>query len=368
MNASAARVATAPAADAPPADLVVLGCGQVGRALLRRLHDQPAAGNLRLVGIANSTRHVSARNGLPFAEAADALARAARSQATPDPLSWLAVRRGRAAIVVDASASEALADRHAGWLAAGVHVVTANKRGLGGCLSRWQAIASARRGAGTRYGASATVGAGLPLLAAIARLRAGGDRIHALAGSLSGTLAWLLDRFDGSRPFSALLEQARALGLTEPDPWQDLGGQDVERKLLILARAAGHGLLACAVQRAPLLDPGLGPDTAALDRTLSGWLAQAHAKGRRLRHVARLLPDGRARVGLACLDPDDPLAGAGPGNRLAIYSDRYPDTPLTLSGPGAGPAVTAAGLLDDILEIAGAVGFGRRAGPPGSRC
>lgn len=354
MNAAVACRAPAHAAGAPVADLVLLGCGQVGRALLRRLHEQPAAAGLRLLAVATRTRHLHAGDGLDPGAAADALAGSAASPAPADPLAWLAPRGSRVAIVIDASASESLADRHGHWLAAGAHVVTANKLGLGAGLERWLAIRDAQALTGARYGASATVGAGLPLLPALARLRAGGDRIHTLAGTLSGTLAWLLDRFNGSRPFSALVGQARALGLTEPDPWQDLGGLDVERKLLILARAAGHALPADAIRRTPLLDPGLGPDVAALDRAMAGRLARARSAGKVLRHVARLGTDGHARVGLECLAPDDPLAAPGCENRLAIHCDRYAAVPLRLAGTGAGPAVTAAGLLDDLLEIANA--------------
>lgn len=364
MNAPAACVAPAQPDAAPAADLVLLGCGQVGRALLRRLHAQPAAARLRLLAVATRTRHLHADDGLCAGAAAGWLDGTAPRGTNADPLTWLAPGGGRTTIVVDASASDTLAANHAGWLAAGAHVVTANKLGLGAGLERWLAIRDAQDRNGTRYGASATVGAGLPLLSALTRLRAGGDRIHALAGTLSGTLSWLLDRFDGSRPFSALVGQARALGLTEPDPWQDLGGLDVERKLLILARAAGHPLAAGAVRRTPLLVPAKGPDAAALDHAMAGWLARARRHGQRLRHLARLLPDGRAEVGLACLDPDHPLAAAGDASRLAIHCDRYPDAPLILSGPGAGPAVTAAGLLDDILAIAAAAAAARVAVPP----
>ena len=121
----------------------------------------------------------------------------------------------------------------------GKHVVTANKLGNGGDLARAQAIAEAGAVGSACYGDAATVGAGLPVLRTIRQLVAGGDRIHAIEGVLSGSLAWLFGRYDDGRPFSDLVREARALGFTEPDPRIDLSGDDVRRKLLILARAAG---------------------------------------------------------------------------------------------------------------------------------
>src|SRR3546814_11815902 len=59
---------------------------------------------------------------------------------------------------------------------------------------------------------------------------------------LSGSLGWLFGRYDGERPFSGLVREARDAGYTEPDPRIDLSGEDVRRKLLILARAAGLSL------------------------------------------------------------------------------------------------------------------------------
>src|SRR5690606_1138564 len=156
-------------------------------------------------------------------------------------------------------------------------------------------------------------------------------------------LAWLLPRYDGNCPFDELVEQARVLGYTEPDPRIDLSGEDVCRKLLILARTAGIALEAEAVQVEPLRAD-----------TLQRLHAHATQHGRVLRHVARLQSDGNrilARVGVEALDRDDPLAGAGSDNRIVIRSDRYLDQPLLVQGPGAGAGVTAAALLDDVLEI-----------------
>ncbi len=268
-------------------------------------------------------------------------------------------------IVIDATASEFVADRHAQWLAQGIHVVTACKLGQGTSLTRWQAIRAGCALGDAHYGDSATVGAGLPLLRSLRELQVGGDRIHAIAGVLSGSLAWLFNRYDGMRPFSALVRQARDAGYTEPDPREDLSGEDVRRKLLILARASGYALESDAVEVASLVPAELASlakhdvDAAlpALDASLRERYAQAYRNGEKLRFIARLecSDDGsvRARVGLESLSPDHPLAGgAGTDNRVAIWSDRYRGQPLVIQGPGAGAEVTAAALLDDVLRIA----------------
>ena len=324
------------------AKIALLGTGNVGRAVLARLERWEGRGpgeRLRLAAVAN-TRSVQsfAGGGAFFARAGE------QAQAAVCALGGHGAR-----IVLDATASDAIASRHAEWLASGIHVVTACKLGQGAGLERWRAIRDAAAFAGTRYGDSATVGAGLPLLRTIRALRDGGDRIHGIAGVLSGSLAWLLSRHDGRRAFEALVEQARALGYTEPDPRQDLSGEDVRRKLLILGRAAGVPLAPDDVEVRPL-------DAAVLQ--------EAHAKacsgvggGGVLRYVARLACSAggcvSARVGLEVLPVADPLAaGTGTDNRVAIHSDRYPLQPLLIQGPGAGADVTAAALLDDALGIA----------------
>ncbi len=373
-------------ANGASARIALLGTGTVGSAVLARLGGwagSPLGARVSLVYAANSRmsfKSTGAYKGWPpeaeFATAPEASEGAAQGWGrtllqtlTPRPLrvgegldlvsAALGDRNTR--IVVDATASDAVAARHADWLAQGIHVVTACKLGAGTTLARWRAIQAACVRGHTCYGDSATVGAGLPLLRAIRELKAGGDRIHAIAGVLSGSLAWLFDQYDGMRPFSALVRQARVAGYTEPDPREDLSGEDVRRKLLILARAAGVPLEPTAVSVASLVPSALSllaigeVDCALelLDAPLRARFAQAHKEGEVLRFVARL-EGGCGRVGLEALAPAHPLAGgAGTDNRVAIWSDRYCERPLLIQGPGAGATVTAAALLDDVLRIAG---------------
>ena len=343
------------------ARVALLGTGVVGSAVWARLASwsgTPLGERLSLVHAANSRFAISNREGLP-ADTRDLLMRNPPHASSLEAVEAVFAGHGPR-IVIDATASEQVAERHAHWLARGIHVVTACKLGQGTTLARWHAIQSAQAAGGTRYGDSATVGAGLPLLRSLRALQAGGDRIHAIAGVLSGSMAWLCNEYDGLRPFSGFVRQACEAGYTEPDPRDDLSGEDVRRKLLILARASGYPLEADAVQVESLVPDALASLPCAalddglsvLDAPLRERYAAAYRNREKLRFVGRLQAGGLATVGLESLPAEHPLvSGAGTDNRVAVWSDRYRERPLVIQGPGAGADVTAAGLLDDALAI-----------------
>lgn len=304
-----------------PLRLALYGTGNVGRALIARLETRNDDA-LALVHVANSRYE------------------------------WREDDVGAPHIVLDATACEDIAKRHATWLARGVHVVTANKLGQGADLARFHAIEAARADSGAHYGDAATVGAGLPILRTLRALQRGGDAIHGFAGVLSGSVAWLLSHYDGTRPFSELVHEARDKGYTEPDPRIDLSGEDVRRKLLILARAAGVALGPEDVR----VDALSAPTFEALDAPMQARLTDARATHARLHLVARWSADAGASIAIEALPPEDPLgAGHGTDNRVAIRSARYATQPLIVQGPGAGADITAAAMLDDILAIRDAV-------------
>jgi aspartokinase/homoserine dehydrogenase 1 len=358
MNAVLREPQPMPSSSCASTALVLLGTGVVGGAFLGLLNT-PAATRLRLLGVANSRRQQTD----PLCLAERGLRERLQAQGeTRDDDALLAVLAASAVsrkVIVDATASARLAAQHTEWLARGFAVVTANKSLAGGALTGWRALQAATE-AGGYYGDAATVGAGLPVLSTLRRLRDCGDRLLRLDGVFSGSLSYLFNHYDGSRPFSALLSEARRLGYTEPDPRADLSGEDVARKLLILARAAGFALAPDAVAVESLVpEPLRQLDTAQflqrldeLDAVLATRQAEAAARGKVLRYLAQLDQQGRARVGLVELAPGHPAARLqGTDNQFALTTTRYCDQPLVIQGPGAGPQVTAQALLGDVLAL-----------------
>ena len=340
----------------------LVGPGLVGRTLLAQIAAASGQGvDLRLRAIASSTRMLLAETAIAPGEA---LARLER-EGVPVDLHALAahVRAPHLphAVIVDCSASEAVAARYDGWLASGVHVVTPNKRAGSGPMARYRALrAHGERGRHFLY--EATVGAGLPVIATLRDLSRTGDRIDRVEGVLSGTLSYVFNTFDGSKPFSEVVREAKRLGYTEPDPRDDLSGMDVARKLVILAREMGiaieleqvavESLVPEAAADAPDAESFLAK-LASGDAEMASRLASARSKKSALRYVGIVERNGAARVSLAPYADTHPFARLGAtDNIFAFTTARYAERPLVVQGPGAGPDVTAGGVFADLLRLA----------------
>lgn len=344
---------------APRIGVVLLGTGAVGTVLLQQLGPASRAG-VCLIGVAHSRAQSAHAGGLSTATARNRLESQGAARDDAVLLAALDSSDTDRRAIIDATASVQVAAKHAGWLRAGYDVVTANKPAIGGALSAWRSVHDAAHDGDTIYGDSATVGAGLPVLSTLRRLHGCGDRLLALEGVFSGSLSWLFNHYDGARPFSALLAEARAWGYTEPDPRADLSGADVARKLLILARAAGFDLDEHEVEVGNLVPSALRDlevdvfraRAHELDGALAQRLESARAQGKVLRYLATLDARGRARVALHAVDATHPAARlSGCDNLFALTTTRYHTRPLLIQGAGAGPEVTAQALLADVLTL-----------------
>jgi aspartokinase/homoserine dehydrogenase 1 len=268
-------------------------------------------------------------------------------------------------VIVDCTSDEGVARRYAEWLRRGIHVITANKKAGSGDIAYYDQLKPASREGSAHYLYETTVGAGLPIIQTLRDLIQTGDEVLQVTGVLSGTLSYLFNSFDGTRPFSEVVAEARSKGYTEPDPRDDLSGMDVARKVVILAREMGLRTELEDVELQGLVPAGLEQGSvdeflAALrdhDRGIATSFEEARERDERLRFIGSIERDGKASVRLRSVPATDPLARLNLTDNLVQFSTtRYTPNPLIVQGPGAGPEVTAGGIFADLLRLAAYLG------------
>jgi aspartokinase/homoserine dehydrogenase 1 len=194
-----------------------------------------------------------------------------------------------------------------------------------------------------------------------------GDRILSVEGIFSGTLAYLFNIYDGTRPFSEIVRQARESGYTEPDPRDDLSGMDVARKLTILARELGQKIEVGdfpVENLVPMRLRDLSIDAfldqlPKYDNDILALYNEAEKKKNKLRYIGKLNANGDASVGLDMIADGHAFRNINlTDNVVQFVTERYAPNPLIVQGPGAGPAVTAGGIFADLLRLSSYLGGG----------
>lgn len=351
-------------------DVVVLGFGLIGRELVRMLPRVKTRVRPNIVALIDRSGYVFAPQGIPARQLALLADKKADGRSLADFEGGHAATANEAIahiakhalvhpVVTDLTANETLPALRTA-LHAGMDIVLANKRPLSAPLHEVEALQALAKKQGRRILHETTVGAGLPVMDSYAKLVETGDKVLRIEGCTSGTLGFLLTGIGRGEPFSATLRKAMSLGFTEPDPRDDLSGMDVARKALILARLLGfkgelsdvtvESLVPLVYRKLPL-----ATFLARLDQQDAAWAerqAAAQKQERVLRYVL-LATARRVQVGLRAVPLSHPLAGLrGTDNQIVFTTKRYSEHPLVITGPGAGPAVTAAGVLNDLLQLA----------------
>jgi bifunctional aspartokinase / homoserine dehydrogenase 1 len=353
----------------------IIGPGVVGAALIAQVQDQLESlrsdfgVDLRVRGIASSTKMLV---GEPIDLSTWREDLASGKGVKPMSLIGFAAHIQSSslphAVICDCTASDLVSEFYETWLQQGIHIITPNKKANSGPMAYYTAMREAQRRLNTHFFYEANVGAGLPIISSIRDLLRTGDQFLEIEGIFSGTLSFIFNEFDGSEPFSAVVARAKELGYTEPEPRDDLGGVDVARKVVILAREIGINIELGDVPVKSLVPEELRgseisteqfmarlPDS---DAALTAMATEAADAGELLRYVGVInATTGKCAVELRRYSKSHPFGRLqGSDNIVSFRTRRYDKQPLVVQGPGAGAAVTAAGVFADMLRLAAYLG------------
>ncbi|MDG6894488.1 bifunctional aspartate kinase/homoserine dehydrogenase I [Volucribacter amazonae] len=345
-------------------DIFLVGVGGVGGELIEQIKNQKQylAGKdieIRVCALANSNKMLLNENGLDLSHWQQDLDNATQPSDFDVLLSFIKLHHVVNPVFVDCTSADSVASLYARALKEGFHVVTPNKKANTRELAYYQLLRDNARRNQRKFLYDTNVGAGLPVIENLQNLLAAGDELERFNGILSGSLSFIFGKLEEGMTLSQVTALAREKGFTEPDPRDDLSGQDVARKLLILARESGLNLELSDVEVEGVLPAGFAEGKSVeefmamlpqLDAEFSARVENAKAAGKVLRYVGQI-EQGKCKVSIVEVDSDDPLYKVKNGeNALAFYTRYYQPIPLLLRGYGAGNAVTAAGIFADILR------------------
>ena len=353
------------------ADVILLGCGRIGQELLKHIAELPSNDRaaLRIIGVLDRSGFMLEKRGFSLRALSDISAHKQRggslktlphahSGAPTAAIEHIASHALTRPVLIDLSSGDTR-ETLLRAVAHGMDLVIANKIPLASDSASANALLHDARKRGRKVLHEATVGAGLPIIDTVEKLIASGDRILNIVACPSGTMGYLFSELGRGRKFSAALRNAMQLGYTEPDPREDLSGRDVARKGLILGRLIGYvgeltdvtieSLVPANLREVSLAD--FVEQLESLDQAWSERVRAVTSKGEVLRYCANITR-ASVKVGLVGV-PVGSLLGSlsGTDNQFVFTTARYRDNPLVISGPGAGPAVTAAGVLNDLLRV-----------------
>lgn len=344
-------------------NLFIAGTGNVGAKLLGQLQQQlqflqqQMKLQVRVIGISNSRKMVLREEGIDTAKWKEAL-EAGESASLESFVEGIIARNLRNSIFVDVTANDKVAGVYDKLLQKSISVVACNKIAASSAYVHYQKLKHLAREFNCQFLFETNVGAGLPIIGTLNDLLSSGDRVHRIDAVLSGTLNFVFNNYDGSRPFADVVKQAQDEGYTEPDPRLDLSGTDVMRKIMILARETGEKLEMDQIANnsfmpASCMQGSVSDFYAAMakeEKHFRNLYDQASKAGCKLKFVASY-NNGSASVGLQHIDPAHNLYHLyGKDNIVLFYTDRYAEQPLVVKGAGAGAEVTASGVFADILR------------------
>ncbi|MFK8287837.1 bifunctional aspartate kinase/homoserine dehydrogenase I [Capnocytophaga canimorsus] len=352
-------------------NLVIFGRGTVGGTLVKQIFDAQESIlsrkniSLRIVAVANSSQCLFNPKGIT-SDVYQNFETLGKQYQLEDIFNFVKKHHLENLIAVDATASKTFVENYIPLIENGFDLVSANKIANTVSYDFYQKLRQVLKDNQKQYLYETNVGAGLPLIDTIKLLHLSGENITRIKGIFSGTLSYLFNTFsDSDKPFSEVLRTAIDSGYTEPDPREDLCGNDVGRKLLILARELDLENEFDEITIQNLIPEHLRQGSVAdfLSRLNEFDVEfQKIKQNQEPNHVLRYVGDlhgnlsqtqtSRLEVKLVSVPKESALGQVkGADSIFEIYTESYGNHPIVIQGAGAGAAVTARGIFGDILRL-----------------
>ncbi len=353
--------------DTKTINLFMVGCGLIGKTLLSQIQAQTPIlrtnhkMEIRLIGLANTKKMIFNEKGIPLDHCCQQLSSGEEPSLLREFIDNMIFLNMPNSIFIDCTAGEDVIPYYNSILSASISLVTPNKIANSSSMDIYRQLKTSAQKHNVKFYYETNVGAGLPIISTLNDLLASGDNIERIEAILSGTISYIFNNYTGTTSFAGLVRQAQELGLTEPDPRDDLSALDAARKSLILAREMGWQLelkdivIESIAPREIMQSESLDVFYDALEKNdahFKNQLTAAQKENKVLRYIS-VLADGEARLQLTAVEPGHPFYHLdGSDNMIVFFTSRYKERPLVVRGPGAGAEVTAAGVFADILKIA----------------
>ncbi|MBO0342957.1 MAG: bifunctional aspartate kinase/homoserine dehydrogenase I [Bacteroidota bacterium] len=352
-------------------NLALFGHGNVGGTLISQILDseksieERKSIDLKVFAVANSRKVLLDASGVG-PDWKERLEKEGRPYQIEDITAFAKQHHLENLIAVDNTASQTFVEQYEPLIEHGFDLVSSNKIANTLSFEKYRSVRKLLDKNQKQYLYETNVGAGLPLIDTIKLLHLSGENITRIKGVFSGSLSYIFNTFsEKDISFSEIVKEAMESGFTEPDPREDLSGNDVGRKLLILARELDlqnefsdidvHNLIPGELQTLDF-EKFMGRIEEMDD--IYKEIKENQESGHVLRYVGDLHGDlqqdkGILEVKLVSVPKESALGQVkGSDSIIEIYTESYGEHPLVIQGAGAGAAVTARGVFGDILRIA----------------